>query len=53
METFIAGSEWWDGVLLLRYLLGLRGADLIAEHPDAASLDADEVATAIAALLAQ
>ena len=65
METFIAGgsfnvdgntdagSEWWDGVLLLRYMLGLRGADLIAEHPDAASLDADEVATAIAALLAQ
>ncbi|CAJ2377133.1 MAG: exported hypothetical protein [Arenicellales bacterium IbO2] len=65
METFIAGggfnvdgntdagSEWWDGVLLLRYLLGLRGADLIAEHPDTATLDADAVAAAIAALLAQ
>ncbi|MDA7956612.1 MAG: cadherin-like beta sandwich domain-containing protein [Gammaproteobacteria bacterium] len=65
METFIAGggfnvdgntdagSEWWDGVLLLRYLLGLRGADLIAEHPDAAALNADTVAAAIAALLAQ
>ncbi|MDA7972490.1 MAG: DUF5011 domain-containing protein, partial [Gammaproteobacteria bacterium] len=48
-----AGNEWWDGVLLLRYLLGLRGADLIAEHPDAAALDADAVAAAIAALLAQ
>ncbi|MDA7970158.1 MAG: cadherin-like beta sandwich domain-containing protein [Gammaproteobacteria bacterium] len=48
-----AGNEWWDGVLLLRYLLGLRGADLIAEHPDAAALNADTVAAAIAALLAQ
>ncbi len=48
-----AGSEWWDGVLLLRYLLGLRGAALIAEHPDAAALNADTVAAAIAALLAQ